>query len=88
MLKNTNDSPEEARKLIKLLHGLPCHVNLIPWNAWPGAQFEQSSWESIMRFRDVVEKGGVKCTVRMPRGSDIMAACGQLKSSEENKANF
>jgi 23S rRNA (adenine2503-C2)-methyltransferase len=80
MLKGVNDSPAEARALVKLLDGIPAKVNLIPFNAWPGAPFECSSDEAIQTFGDIVNAAGYASPVRTPRGRDILAACGQLKS--------
>jgi 23S rRNA (adenine2503-C2)-methyltransferase len=80
MLKGVNDSPVEARALVKLLEGIPAKVNLIPFNAWPGAPFECSTGEAIQTFGDIVNAAGYASPVRTPRGRDILAACGQLKS--------
>src|SRR4051812_5693587 len=80
MLKGVNDSPADARALIKLIEGVPAKVNLIPFNAWPGAPFECSSNSAIAAFSDIVFEAGYASPVRTPRGRDIMAACGQLKS--------
>jgi 23S rRNA (adenine2503-C2)-methyltransferase len=80
MLKGVNDSPAEARALVKLLEGIPAKVNLIPFNAWPGAPFECSSDAAIATFGDIVNAAGYASPVRTPRGRDILAACGQLKS--------
>jgi 23S rRNA (adenine2503-C2)-methyltransferase len=80
MLKGVNDSPAEARALVKLLEGIPAKVNLIPFNAWPGAPFECSTDEAIETFGDIVNAAGYASPVRTPRGRDILAACGQLKS--------
>ena len=80
MLKGVNDSPAEARELVRLLDGIPAKVNLIPFNAWPGAPFECSSDEAIQIFGDIVNAAGYASPVRTPRGRDILAACGQLKS--------
>ncbi|CAO3696619.1 unnamed protein product [Rhizopus stolonifer] len=85
MLKNVNDSLSEARKMAKLLNQLPAHVNLIPFNPWPGSQYESTNMEQIERFANIVSLNGIHCTIRRPRGQDIMAACGQLKSSALNK---
>jgi len=81
MLKGVNDSPADARALIKLIEGVPAKVNLIPFNAWPGAPFECSSNAAITAFSDIVFEAGYASPVRTPRGRDIMAACGQLKSA-------
>ncbi len=81
MLKGVNDSPADARALVRLLKGIPAKVNLIPFNPWPGAPFERSTPERIAAFSDVVFNAGYASPVRTPRGEDIMAACGQLKSA-------
>jgi 23S rRNA (adenine2503-C2)-methyltransferase len=81
MLKGVNDSLAEARALVRLLAGIPAKINLIPFNPWPGATYECSDWEQIERFADVVNKAGYASPVRTPRGRDIHAACGQLKSA-------
>ncbi len=83
MLKDVNDSPSEARELVRLLRGIPAKVNLIPFNPWPGAPFETSPPEAVERFANIVHEGGLVGTVRTPRGRDIFAACGQLKSASE-----
>jgi 23S rRNA (adenine2503-C2)-methyltransferase len=80
MLKGVNDSPAEARELVRLLEGIPAKVNLIPFNSWPGAAFECSSDAAIEAFGDIVNAAGYASPVRTPRGRDILAACGQLKS--------
>jgi len=80
MLKGVNDSPAEARALVALLAGIPAKVNLIPFNPWPGAHFECSSDDAIAAFADIVNAAGYSSPVRTPRGRDILAACGQLKS--------
>jgi 23S rRNA (adenine2503-C2)-methyltransferase len=85
MLKDVNDSPAEARELVRLLKGIPAKVNLIPFNPWPGAPFECSTESSIKRFSDIVFDAGYASPVRTPRGQDIMAACGQLKSASVKK---
>jgi 23S rRNA (adenine2503-C2)-methyltransferase len=85
MLKEVNDSPAEARELVRLLKGIPAKVNLIPFNPWPGAPFECSSDAAIKRFSDVVFDAGYSSPIRTPRGQDIMAACGQLKSASIKK---
>ncbi len=81
MLKDVNDSPAEARELVRLLQGIPAKVNLIPFNPWPDALFECSTAATIKRFSDIVFAAGYASPVRTPRGQDIMAACGQLKSA-------
>ncbi len=80
MLKGVNDSLAEARALVRLLAGIPAKINLIPFNPWPGTTFECSDWETIERFADVVNRAGYASPVRTPRGRDILAACGQLRS--------
>jgi 23S rRNA (adenine2503-C2)-methyltransferase len=81
MLKGVNDSDADARALVKLLAGIPAKVNLIPFNAWPGAPFECSDDARIQKFGDIVNAAGYASPVRTPRGRDILAACGQLKSA-------
>ncbi|MEO0411714.1 MAG: 23S rRNA (adenine(2503)-C(2))-methyltransferase RlmN [Pseudomonadota bacterium] len=85
MLKDVNDSDDDARDLVRLLkaHKIPAKVNLIPFNPWPGAPYECSTDERIARFSDLVFNAGISAPVRTPRGRDIMAACGQLKSETE-----
>ena len=83
MLKDVNDSDEDARRLVKLIRGIPAKINLIPFNEWPGAPYERSDWERIEAFADIVHKAGYASPIRTPRGEDIMAACGQLKSATE-----
>ncbi|HEX3535903.1 MAG TPA: 23S rRNA (adenine(2503)-C(2))-methyltransferase RlmN [Stellaceae bacterium] len=80
MLKGVNDSPAEARELVRLLKGIPAKVNLIPFNPWPGAPYECSTDAAIAAFSDIVFAAGYSAPVRTPRGRDILAACGQLKS--------
>jgi len=80
MLKGVNDSLADARALVKLIAGIPAKINLIPFNPWPGAPYECSDWEQIEKFAEVVNRAGYASPVRTPRGRDIMAACGQLKS--------
>jgi 23S rRNA (adenine2503-C2)-methyltransferase len=88
MLKDKNDSDEDARELVRLIrkYKLPAKVNLIPFNPWPGAPYECSSDERVQRFSDIVFEGGISAPIRRPRGRDIMAACGQLKSAAEKKS--
>jgi len=83
MLKGVNDSPAEARELVRLLKGIPAKINLIPFNPWPGTKYECSDWDVIERFSDIVFNAGYASPVRTPRGRDILAACGQLKSETE-----
>jgi 23S rRNA (adenine2503-C2)-methyltransferase len=80
MLKGVNDSLADARQLVKLMSGIPAKINLIPFNPWPGAPYECSDWEQIEKFAEIVNRAGYASPVRTPRGRDIMAACGQLKS--------
>jgi len=83
MLKGVNDSDADARRLVKLIQGIPAKINLIPFNEWPGAPYQRSDWERIEAFSDIVYKAGYASPIRTPRGEDIMAACGQLKSATE-----
>jgi 23S rRNA (adenine2503-C2)-methyltransferase len=83
MLKGVNDSIEEAKALVRLLKGIPAKINLIPFNPWPGSRYECSDWEQIEKFSQVVFDAGYASPVRTPRGRDILAACGQLKSASE-----
>jgi 23S rRNA (adenine2503-C2)-methyltransferase len=80
MLKGVNDSLADARQLVKAISGIPAKINLIPFNPWPGAPYECSDWEQIEKFAEIVNRAGYASPVRTPRGRDIMAACGQLKS--------
>jgi 23S rRNA (adenine2503-C2)-methyltransferase len=80
MLKGVNDSLADARELVKIIRGIPAKINLIPFNAWPGAPYECSDWSQIEKFAEIVNRAGYASPVRTPRGRDIMAACGQLKS--------
>jgi 23S rRNA (adenine2503-C2)-methyltransferase len=80
MLKGVNDSLADARELVKAIKGIPAKINLIPFNPWPGAPYECSDWEQIEKFAEIVNRAGYASPVRTPRGRDIMAACGQLKS--------
>jgi len=83
MLKGVNDSLSDARALVRLLNGIPAKINLIPFNPWPGSRYECSDWDQIERFADVVNRAGYASPVRTPRGRDILAACGQLKSESQ-----
>lgn len=85
MLKDINDSDADARRLVRLIAGIPAKINLIPFNPWPGSPYERSSWDRIEAFADIVNKAGYASPVRTPRGEDIMAACGQLKSATERQ---
>jgi 23S rRNA (adenine2503-C2)-methyltransferase len=83
MLKGVNDSVADAKRLVKLLEGMPAKVNLIPFNPWPGTNYECSDWDVIEVFAEILNKAGYASPVRTPRGRDIMAACGQLKSESQ-----
>jgi 23S rRNA (adenine2503-C2)-methyltransferase len=83
MLKDINDSDEDARRLVNLIRGIPAKINLIPFNEWPGAPYERSDWKRIEAFSEIIFKAGYASPIRRPRGEDIMAACGQLKSASE-----
>jgi len=83
MLDGVNDSDADAHRLIKLIDGIPAKINLIPFNEWPGAPYKRSSKNRIRAFADIIYKAGYASPIRTPRGEDIMAACGQLKSATE-----
>jgi 23S rRNA (adenine2503-C2)-methyltransferase len=83
MLKGVNDSLADARALVRLIKGIPAKINLIPFNPWPGTTYECSDWEQIEKFSEIVFDAGYASPVRTPRGRDILAACGQLKSATE-----
>jgi 23S rRNA (adenine2503-C2)-methyltransferase len=83
MLKNLNDSLADAKALVRLLKGIPAKINLIPFNPWPGTRYECSDWEQIEKFSEFIFNAGYSSPVRTPRGRDILAACGQLKSETE-----
>ena len=83
MLKGVNDSLTDAKELVRLLKGIPAKINLIPFNPWPGSNYECSSWEHIEKFADYINEAGYASPIRTPRGRDILAACGQLKSESE-----
>ncbi len=83
MLDGVNDSDSDAKRLLKLIAGVPAKINLIPFNAWPGAPYRRSSWERIEAFAEIVNRAGYASPIRTPRGQDILAACGQLKSATE-----
>lgn len=83
MLKGVNDSDADARELVRLLKGIPAKINLIPFNPWPGSRYECSDWERIEQFSEIIFNAGYASPVRTPRGRDILAACGQLKSETE-----
>jgi 23S rRNA (adenine2503-C2)-methyltransferase len=83
MIKGLNDAPADAKRLVQLLKGIPAKINLIPFNPWPGTAYECSDWDTIERFAEIVNRAGYASPVRTPRGRDIMAACGQLKSESQ-----
>ena len=83
MLKDVNDSLDDARALVALLKGIPAKINLIPFNPWPGTNYQCSDWETIEKFADFINNAGYASPIRTPRGRDILAACGQLKSESE-----
>src|SRR5438445_5320777 len=83
MLKGVNDSLADAKALVKLLKGIPAKINLIPFNPWPGTRYACSDWERIEQFSEIIFNAGYASPVRTPRGRDILAACGQLKSASE-----
>src|SRR3954447_2351702 len=83
MLKGVNDSLADAKALIRLLKGIPAKINLIPFNPWPGTKYECSDWDQIEKFSEIIFNAGYASPVRTPRGRDILAACGQLKSATE-----
>ena len=83
MLDGVNDTKEDAHRLVELLRGIPAKVNLIPFNEWPGAPYRRSSGNRIHAFADIIHNAGYAIPIRTPRGEDIMAACGQLKSATE-----
>ncbi len=85
MLKGVNDSPTEAKALVQLLKGIPAKINLIPFNPWPGTDYQCSDWKTIEAFAAVLNRAGYASPIRTPRGRDILAACGQLKSESEKK---
>lgn len=86
MLKNVNDSIKDAKALVKLIRGIPAKINLIPFNPWPGSNYECSDWQQIEAFAAVVQSAGYASPIRTPRGRDILAACGQLKSEGIRKS--
>lgn len=83
MLKGINDSMQDAKELVMLLKNVPAKINLIPFNPWPGSEYECSDWEQIEKFADFINQAGYASPIRTPRGRDILAACGQLKSESE-----
>ena len=85
MLKGINDSEAEARELVRLIAGLPAKVNLIPFNPWPGSKYETSTPAAVSRFARIVNDAGISAPIRTPRGRDISAACGQLKTESRRE---
>ena len=85
MLKGINDTQADAKALVKLISGIPAKINLIPFNSWPGSKFECSSDKTIAAFADIINIAGYSAPVRTPRGRDILAACGQLRSESVKK---
>ena len=85
MIKDVNDSELDAHRLVKLISGIPAKINLIPFNEWPGSAYKRSEWSQIKKFSDIIHRAGYASPVRTPRGEDIMAACGQLKSETERQ---
>ena len=85
MLQGVNDSKEDAHRLVNLIRGIPAKINLIPFNEWPGAPYKRSSGNRIHAFADIIHDAGYASPIRTPRGEDIMAACGQLKSATEKQ---
>ena len=85
MLKGVNDSRKDALDLVRLIGGIPAKINLIPFNPWPGSPYQCSDWDVVEEFAEIVNKAGYSSPVRSPRGRDIMAACGQLKSASARK---
>jgi len=86
MLKGVNDTMAEARDLIRLLKGIPAKINLIPFNPWPGSPYECSDWDTIEGFAEILNQAGYSSPIRTPRGRDILAACGQLRSESVKKS--
>ena len=85
MIKDVNDSELDALRLVKLISGIPAKINLIPFNEWPGSAYKRSEWSQFKKFSDIIHRAGYASPVRTPRGEDIMAACGQLKSETERQ---
>jgi len=85
MLDGVNDTKEDAYRLVELIKGIPAKINLIPFNEWPGAPYKRSSGNRIHTFADIIHNAGYASPIRTPRGEDIMAACGQLKSATEKQ---
>ena len=86
MLRDVNDSDADARELVRVIAGIPSKVNLIPFNPWPGSPYECSDWETIEAFAEIVNRAGYASPIRTPRGRDIFAACGQLRSESVKKS--
>jgi 23S rRNA (adenine2503-C2)-methyltransferase len=86
MLDQLNDSVEHARELAKLIKGIPAKINIIPFNPWPGSLYKCSTPERIKAFANALNEAGYQAFVRTPRGQDILAACGQLKTDSERKS--
>ncbi|HER25567.1 MAG TPA: 23S rRNA (adenine(2503)-C(2))-methyltransferase RlmN, partial [Rhodospirillales bacterium] len=85
MLDGVNDSPADARQLVRLVKGIPAKFNLIPFNKWDGAEFNCASGNAMRRFARILNDGGYSAPIRTPRGRDILAACGQLKSASQRQ---
>ena len=85
MLKDINDTDEDAKRLVNLVRGIPAKINMIPFNPWPGTPYKRSTDERINSFAQIVNRAGYASPIRSPRGEDIMAACGQLKSNSEKR---
>ena len=85
MIKDVNDSELDAFRLVKLISGIPAKINLIPFNEWPGSPYKRSEWSQIKKFAEIIHRAGYASPIRTPRGEDIMAACGQLKSETERQ---
>jgi 23S rRNA (adenine2503-C2)-methyltransferase len=85
MLKGLNDSEADAHELVRLIAGMPAKVNLIPFNPWPGSAYETSTPAAVARFARIVNDAGFSAPVRTPRGQDILAACGQLKTESQRR---
>ena len=83
LFRSVNDSAADAKALVRLLSGIPAKINLIPFNPWPGTKYECSNWQQIEKFSEIIFNAGYASPVRTPRGRDILAACGQLKSATE-----
>ena len=85
MLKGVNDTPADARELVRPIRGIPAKINLIPFNPWPGAPYDCSTNDDIAVFAGIINRAGYSSPVRTPRGRDILAACGQLKTASERE---